>query len=485
LRKQLHVLDKRQGWRNDKINLVDKGLEELDAIIQPFKHEETGELFFSSWRVSEIATDDLIEALVLSVTKREAILRVGEYTGTLANRDIAWTQTDDLTKLIKRGDIIMVKILGKDEEKQELFAALDQEPKLDAAFLAIEPQTGQIKAMVGGYSFKRSEWNNATQATRQSGSVVKPMLYTAALENGFTPASPIIDEITEFTDKWSGEIWDPPNYDHRYKGRITLRWGLEESRNIVTAKILDYISPQTGVNYVKKFGVTSPVYPYLSLALGAFEIKMIELVSAFSTFPNQGIRITPYFITRIEDKEGNILEESKIESEEVISPQVAYIMTSLLQGVVQRGTAQGARFLDKPLGGKTGTTDDFSDAWFMGFSPSLCAGVWVGHKEGRISIGDRQSGAVAALPIWVDFFSHLIEDEKALAEENGEEVAVEEFVMPPNLSFAEIDRKTGLLATPFCLFPFKEVFLPGTEPNRFCSHEDHMMLLDYYSLIGK
>ncbi len=485
VRKQLHILDKRQGWRDDKVNLVEKGLEELESIIQPIKHEETGESFFSSWRVSEIDVDDQIEALVLSVTKREAILRIGEYTGKLTNRDIAWTETDDLTRIIERGDIILVKILEKDEEKWELTAALDQEPKLDAAFLAIEPQTGQIKTMVGGYSFKRSEWNNATQATRQSGSVVKPMLYTAALENGFTPASPIIDELTDFADKWSGEIWDPPNYDHRYKGRITLRWGLEESRNIVTAKILDYISPQTGVNYVKKFGITSPIYPYLSLSLGAFEIKMIELVSAFTTFPNQGIRIHPYLITRIEDKEGNILEESKIESEEVISPQIAYIMTSLLQGVVLRGTAQAARFLDKPLGGKTGTTDDFSDAWFMGFSPSLCAGVWVGHREGRIPIGDRQSGAVAALPAWIDFFSHLIEDEKALAEENGEEVVQEEFIMPPNLSFAEIDRKTGLLATPFCLFPFKEVFIPGTEPNRFCSHEDHLMLLDYYSLIGK
>ena len=175
-----------------------------------------------------------------------------------------------------------------------------------------------------------------------------------------------------------------------------------------------------------------------------------------------------------------------MESEEVLSPQIAYMMTNLLQGVVQRGTAQAARWLKKPLAGKTGTTDDFSDAWFMGFSPSLCAGVWVGRKEGRISIGDRQAGSVAALPIWIDFFQRIIEKEKIIAEENGEEwEPEEEFEVPPNLSFMEIDRKTGLLSTPFCLFPFREVFIPGTEPNRFCSHEDHMLSLDYYEILKK
>jgi len=151
---------------------------------------------------------------------------------------------------------------------------------------------------------------------------------------------------------------------------------------------------------------------------------------------------------------------------------------------VQRGSAQAARFLEKTLAGKTGTTDDFSDAWFMGFSPSLCAGVWVGYKEGRITIGDRQSGAVAALPIWIDFFQRIIEKEKKEAEEAGEEEPIqEEFEVPSNLAFVEIDSKTGLLATPFCLFPMMEVFIPGTEPNRFCSYEDHMMTLDYYETL--
>jgi penicillin-binding protein 1A len=178
------------------------------------------------------------------------------------------------------------------------------------------------------------------------------------------------------------------------------------------------------------------------------------------------------------------LEEAILESEEVLSPQLAYIMTSLLQGVIQRGTGIAASWLKKPLAGKTGTTDDFSDAWFMGFSPSLCAGVWVGHEEGRIPIGDRQAGSVAALPIWMDFFQRIIEEEERVAEENGKEFEPEkEFDVPPNLSFVKIDRKTGLLSTPFCVWTLTEVFIPGTEPNRFCSHEDHMLTLDYYEML--
>jgi len=424
------------------------------------------------------------QSLVLSVEEGEASVQVKDYVGKLTNEKISWTKTENLKDLIKEGDVIHVKIKEIDGEKKELLVSLDQEPILEGAFLAIEPLTGQIKAMVGGYSFKRSEWNNATQAMRQAGSAIKPILYAAAFDTRlFTPASIINDEPTTFIDKWSGKPWSPPNYDGRYKGAVTVRKGLEESRNIVTAKLLDFISPQKGAEYCRKFGITSQVYPFLSLSLGAFELRLVELVSAFTTFPNKGIRIKPYFISRIEDKDGNILEESKIEAEEVISPQIAYMMTSLLQGVVQNpgGTGWRARRLNWPLGGKTGTTDDYADAWFIGFSPSLCAGVWVGHGA-RIPIGERQSGAVAAQPIWVDFFEKVIRDKKQKME-GEEEFIVEEFEIPPNLSFVEIDRKTGLLANPFvCLFTINEVFLPGTEPKRYCTYEDHLMILDYYEI---
>jgi penicillin-binding protein 1A len=472
----LRNIDKNQGWRNDKRNLLVEGIQDLEGLERSF---------LSSWQEPSFKEKDVIDAVVLSVTSDEALVKVKDYKGKLTNGHIEWTGTKNLKSLIRRGDVIQVKIDKIDEEKKELLLSLDQSPLLEGAFLAVEPQTGQIKAMVGGYDFRRSEWNNATQAMRQAGSAIKPILYTAAIESGFSPASIIIDGPTEFIDEWTSEPWTPPNYDGKYKGAVTLRKALEESRNIPTAKLLQYISPQKGAEYCRKFGITSPVYPYISLALGSFELRLIELVSAFSTFPNKGIRVKPYFIARIEDKEGNILEENKIEAEKVISPQVAYIMTSLLQGVIQRGTGWQARYIQWPLAGKTGTTNDFANAWFLGFSPSLCAGVWVGHF-GNVPIGERQSGAVVALPIWIDFFDKIVQDKmKEIAQAGEEASTVEEFEIPPNLSFVEIDYKTGLLAGPFCLFPIKESFLPGTEPTRFCTPEDHLMILDYYEQMKK
>ncbi len=490
VRRQLHILDKRQGWRKDKPNILESGLEieSLEALFEPIWDEDAGKTWMADWRRPELGKDLIIEAVVLEVENAQAKVKVKEYTGELSNQDMAWTNVRNLKSLIKPGDVIHVRIVGFDPEQLTLTAVLDQEPLLEGAVLAIEPQTGQIKTMVGGYSFRRSKWNNATQALRQAGSAIKPLLYTAAIDTGaMTTATPFTDERTEFEDKWSGEIWNPPNYDDKYKGRVTLRQGLEESRNVVTAKMLQYISPQLGVEYCRKFGITSTVYPYLSLSLGAFEVKMVELVSAFTVFPNGGVRATPYFISRIEDKDGNILEENTTEFEEILSPQVNYIMTSLLQGVVQRGTAQAARYLTryKELGGKTGTSDDWADARFVGFSPSLCIGVWVGHSEGRLPIGQRQSGAVAALPIWVEIFDHLIKEELKLAEENGEKAEIESFPVPRNLEFIQVDRKTGLLPTMVCLpqFIFTEVFMPGTGPTQFCSNEDHLMTYDYYEIL--
>jgi penicillin-binding protein 1A len=527
----IRVLDKRQGWRGVKRNLLDEGLESLEEI-DPDMLENWPPF---TWMKPSLEEKQIVEALVLSVEEKEATVKIRDYTASLKMDDATkeWTKTENLQDLIKEGDVILVSIqsieekiiderntdqesidqenIGQEETNQEnieIQVSLDQEPLLEGAFLAVEPQTGQIKAMIGGYSYRRSEWNNATQALRQAGSSIKPLLYTAALDSRlFTPASVIIDEPTDFYDKWSDQPYSPNNYDNRYKGAVTVRRGLEQSRNVVTVKLLESISPQKGVEYIRKFGITSPnVYPYLSLGLGAPDVRLIEMVSAYSTFPNKGIRVTPYFINRIEDKDGNILEEAKVESEEVISPQVAYMMTYLLQGVVENtgGTSWRAKRLNWPLGGKTGTTDNYSDAWFIGFSPSLCAGVWVGHKT-KMTIGDRQSGAVAALPPWVEFFEKVIRDKKKKAEEerkavedviaealgrsfggndeqNKEEepLVIEEFEIPLNLFFVEIDIKTGLRATPDCFFPFTEVFLPGTEPDRWCSLEDHLRVLDYY-----
>lgn len=468
---QLRVLDKQIGWRKDKRNLLAEGKSRLEDI------------WLDTWISDAVEPGEIDDAIVLAADKAEATVKVKKLTGRITNKDIAWTKVKALNQILNRGDVIQVKAKSLAADKASFQGSLDQEPILQGAFLAIVPQTGQIKAMVGGSSFHRSEFNRAIQSLRQAGSAIKPLLYAAALDNGFTPATRIADEPTEFIDRWSGKVWAPPNYDEKYKGAVTLRIGLEESRNIVTAKIVESISPQVGVDYCRKFGLTSPIYPYMSLALGSFDVYMSELVSAYAVFPNKGVRVKPYYITRIEDKDGNVLEEARIEAEQVLSPQTAFLMTNIMRGVIQRGTGAAAAFLEKPLAGKTGTTNDFTDAWFIGFSPSLCAGVWVGNDQ-KIMIADRQSGAVAALPVWIDFFKNLIEDEKKKAQEAGglPVAAAEEFVAPPNITWVDIDRKTGFLATPACLWPLHEAFLAGSEPSRFCTIDDHMMILDYYSV---
>jgi len=469
------------GWRADKPNLLTGGPDVLKALVAGAKAEPEDQ-WLLSWESQSLEAEEAYDAVVLSVSRTEATVRLKNFTGKMTNKDIAWTKAKSLDALIKRGDVVQVKVRAFDEAKKEAVVSLDQKPVRNGGFVAIDPQTGQVKALVGGYSFRDSQFNRAVQAPRQTGSAIKPLLYTAALEHGFTPASVIVDEPVTFIDRWSGEPWSPKNYDRKYKGAVTLRTGLEQSRNVVTATLLDNISPQVGVEYCRRFGITSPLYPYLSLSLGTFEITLLEMVSAFSTFPGKGVRFQPYFITRIEDKDGNVLEEARVESNEVISPQTAYMMTHLMRGIVESegGTAAAASVLGWPLAGKTGTTDKYSDAWFIGFSPTLCAGVWVGHDKQAL-LGEKQSGAAAALPIWQSFFTRVIDDVRKKAEADGVvDFEPADFEVPPNLVFVEIDKKTGLRKMDFCLYPFLEVFFPGTEPSRFCTLADHMRVMDYY-----
>ena len=472
----------RKGWRADKPNILTAGPDALKSLVAAPKASLEAQ-WLLSWENQAIEPAEVYDAIVLAVSRNEATVRLKNALGRMTGKDIGWTKARSLEAILKRGDVIQVKVASFDAAASEANVSLDQKPLRNGAFIAIDPRTGQIRALVGGYSFRDSQFNRAVQAPRQTGSSIKPFLYTAALEHGFTPASVIADEPVTFIDRWNNEPWSPKNYDRKYKGAVTVRAGLEQSRNVVTAKLLDFISPQVGVDYCRRFGITSPVYPYLSLSLGTFEITLLEMVSAYSTFPNKGVRFMPYFITRIEDKDGNVLEETRVESQEVVSPQTAYMMTYLMRGVVEGegGTAGAASVLGWPLAGKTGTTDKYSDAWFIGFSPDLCAGVWVGHDL-PIPLGERQTGASAALPIWMDFFAPVIADAKAKAKDDGiVDFVPPDFEVPPNLVFVEIDKKTGLLATPICLFPFREVFVPGTEPSRYCTLADHLRILDYYS----
>jgi len=453
--KGLREHDKRKGWRNDKKNILNK-----ENKLEKFESDD--------WKNPPMK-DMIIDGVVLEVTRKKATIKVDDYSGVLELKNAAWTKKNSLNSLIKRGDIIKVKVLETDFKNKKLNLKLEQEPLTEGAFLAIDPHTGEIKAMIGGYSYERSQFNCAVQATRQPGSTFKPIIYATALSNGYTPSSSFIDEPVTFNNRWTEGDWSPLNFDEKYVGLCTLRRGIEESRNVITAKLLEAITPELAIQFAKKFGVKSPLYPYLSLSLGTFEVTLLEMVSAFSVFPNQGVRVEPFFIKRIVDMNNNVLYESKYEANRVISSQVAYQVTSLLQGVVKRGTAVRVRKeIERNCAGKTGTTDDYTDAWYIGFTPSLVAGVWVGYDHKK-SLGYYETGSRTASPIWIHFAKNAFKDEPD-----------EEFDVPSNLNFVNVDYYTGLLATPFCKLVINEVFVPGTEPQRFCSEEEHLLVNDYY-----
>jgi penicillin-binding protein 1A len=255
--------------------------------------------------------------------------------------------------------------------------------------------------MVGGYSFEDSKFNRATQAYRQVGSSFKVYVYADAIEKGSSPFDTIVD--APFTVISGGQPYSPHNYDEKFEGTITLRRALAGSRNIPAVKLAEKVGISSVVDMTKRFGITSQLPPYLPLALGAADMRLIEHVSAFTVFPNDGIRIDPHMIRKVTSYDGALLEEAHPEVHDVLSPDVAHTMTAMLEEVVQFGTAMKAKTLGRPAGGKTGTTQDFTDAWFIGFTPQITAGVWVGYDDKQISLGKRESGAQAALPIWIEF----------------------------------------------------------------------------------
>lgn len=309
--------------------------------------------------------------------------------------------------------------------------------QVQGAFVALDPQTGYILAMVGGRDFTASQFNRATQARRQAGSAFKPIVYAAALDKGFTPATIIVDEPFKYVDVPGKEPWEPQNFDREFWGPITLRKALTFSRNVVTVKIAQSIGVDYIIQYAQNLGIKSKLEPHLSLALGAANVTLLELTSAFGVFAAQGFRAEPILITRIVDKDGNILEEVEPTAIEVISPQTAYIMTSLMQSVIQEGTGQKAKALGRPAAGKTGTTNDTRDAWFIGYIPqNIVAGAWVGYDIEK-PLGAHETGAVAALPIWLQFMKEAV---AGIPEEN--------FSVPEGIVFVKIDAATGEPVSP-------------------------------------
>ncbi len=327
--------------------------------------------------------------------------------------------------------------------------------QLQAALIAMEPTTGRIRAMVGGRDFAKSQFNRAWQAFRQPGSAFKPIIYAAAIEHGFG-ASDLLDDSPLTIKMDRNKNWEPENFTRTYQGSVTLRRALGQSLNVPTIRLLEKVGIDETIRYARKLGIRSPLAPYLSLALGSSDVTLAELTSAYAVFANHGTKIGPVSILMITDRNGRVLYTNDAMPEQAMNPETAYLTTYLLKGVIENGTGWKARELGRPAAGKTGTTNDFRDAWFIGYTPSLVAGVWVG-RDNQESIGPKETGARAALPVWLEFMK------KAHAE-----LPSEDFAVPNDIVFKQIDPRTGLLSTDQCRSSIREAYLPGTEPHRYC-----------------
>jgi penicillin-binding protein 1A len=397
LRDGLHSYERRHGWRGALPNIIRDNLGKLDT------YED------DDWRHT-IEKGSYVTGLVLAADDKSATVKIGSYRAILSSSDFAWTGRKKPTELLKVGDLAQFSI--PELRDNTVRVQLEQQPAPQAAIVAIDNSTGEIKAMVGGYSFEDSKFNRATQAFRQVGSSFKIYVYADAIERGASPFDTVVD--APFTTVSGGQPYSPHNYDEKFEGTITLRRALAGSRNVPAVKLAEKIGISTVVDMTRRFGITTPLPPYLPLALGAADMKLIEHVSAFTVFPDDGIRIDPHMIRRVTSYDGALLEEAHPEVHDVVSPDVARTMTAMLEEVIHFGTGIQARSLGRPAAGKTGTTQDYTDAWFIGFTPQLTAGVWVGYDDKQISLGKKETGARAALPIWLEFMKAALEGQPAL-----------------------------------------------------------------------
>jgi penicillin-binding protein 1A len=401
IRDGLHAYDRRHGWRGRLDNILVDKTDTLDS------YED------DDWRWP-IIKGDYLEGLVTAVDQKAATIKIGSLRTLLTQPDFAWTGRKSPADLLKPGDLAEVSI--KEINGTVAHVQLEQNVGPQAAMVAIDNPTGEIKAMVGGYSFDESKFNRATQAQRQVGSSFKIYVYSAAVEQGFTPFDTILD--APFTTMSGGQPYSPHNYDEKFEGVITLRRALDGSRNIPAVKLAEKVGMNSVIDMARRFGITSPLPPYLPITLGAADLNLLEHTSAFTVFPDDGIRIDPHMIRRVTTYDGALLEQAHPLVHDVVEPDVARTMTSMLQDVVERGTGTPARALGRPAGGKTGTTNDFTDAWFIGFTPEITAGVWVGYDDKAVSLGKPETGAIAALPIWLEFMQGALDGKPVQAFQN-------------------------------------------------------------------
>ncbi|MBV9622425.1 MAG: PBP1A family penicillin-binding protein [Acidobacteria bacterium] len=382
----LAAYERRHGWRGHLENILREG-----KTLADYQHADWDQ---------QVEPGNYCHALVTAASPGAVTIKFGPFIAALTNADAAWTR-QKLGVILKPGDLVYVHVLVLDKAGKSR-VTLEQDSGVQGALLAIDNASGEIRAMVGGRDFNVSKFNRATQALRQVGSSFKPYVYTAAIDQGARPDDTIVDAPVTF--QTGSGTYSPHNFDEKYEGTITLQRALAQSRNIPALKLADKTGIRTVEDYARRFGISSPLPPYLPVALGAAEVTLLEQTSAYSVFPNDGVRLVPRLIRKITDYDGRMLEEDYSDVQDVISTRTARLMSSMLQAVVQHGTAVAASKLKAPLAGKTGTTNDFTDAWFIGFSPRLTAGVWIGYDEKK-SLGAKETGARAALPVWMEFMA--------------------------------------------------------------------------------
>ena len=490
VRENLRALDKREGYRGPTRVLAK---DEEEAFLSKEQANLT---------THPPAADDILQGVLQGTGGGALKVRLGDFNGEIPLKSCAWASPirvvgrgekssgniDGGTTRLPVGSLLEVRVLGERPDGS-LRLALEQEPKAQGALVALDPHNGQVKAMVGGYDFGKSQFNRVLQAYRMPGSAFKPIIYAAALDKGYTPATVILDTPVIYKEKAKDGLeteWKPQNYEQRFTGPMSFRTALTHSANVVTIKILQDIGIDYVANYARKLGITSPITRNLTLALGSTAITPIELATAYSVFDNGGVRVTPTYITKVVDRDGKVLESIdpadfpdgpgkgqrliQQDAKRVISPETAYLITNLMESVVRNGTGWRAKALGRPCAGKTGTTNDLKDAWFGGFVPQLLAVSWVGYDHAR-NLGKNETGSRAASPAWVAFMKQAVKG-----------IAVKQFPVPDDIEFRPIDPKTGLLAPEDAPNVKIEAFAPGTAPTRYALDENRPQARDFFKL---
>jgi penicillin-binding protein 1A len=490
VRNNLRDHDKRQGFRGTL-----KVLTEEEAA--EFLTKQTESLI-----KKPLEPEQIIEAVLIGSDKESLHLRIGEHSARLETTSAEWAGTlkaiahdqaptrnpKSSYHNLPLGSLLETRVVTI-EEDGSLLLSLEQKPVAQGAIVALEPQTGLVKAMVGGYDFFESQFNRVLQARRLPGSAIKPLIYAAALDKGYTPATVILDTpliYKEVSEAGLEKSWKPKNYSKKFYGPTPLRTALAKSHNVITIKILEDIGVKYAASYAEKLGITSPMNRDLTLGLGSSALTPLELATAYTVFANGGVRIRPSYITRVTDRTGRILESIdpadfpdgvgegqrliNLSQERVISPETAYLVTNLLESVVRHGTGWRAKALQRPAAAKTGTTNDLKDAWFAGFIPQLVAVSWVGYDQER-PLGKHETGSKAAAPAWVSFMKEAIQ-----------EIEPTDFPIPDQMEFYPVDSQTGLLAPEDSRDARIEVFAPGTAPTRYALDEKKPKARDFFRL---